>query len=173
MSSTVFIGVGANIQPERNILKGLDLLSERVLLVAASTFYSSKALGEAAGPDFINGVVKIKTDLPARQLKFDLLRKIEDQLGRVRSSDKNAPRPLDFDILLYDDLVIDSQDLMIPDPQIERYPFVYIPLLELEPELVLPPRGRKLKDLVRMSNSCQNMSKMVELSKIIKERCVS
>jgi 2-amino-4-hydroxy-6-hydroxymethyldihydropteridine diphosphokinase len=173
MSNMVFIAVGANIDPEQNILKGLELLAEHVLLVAASDFYRTKAQGGPDQPDFINGVIKIKTDLPARTLKFGLLRKIEQQLGRVRTADKNAPRPLDLDILLYADMVIEAADLHIPDPQIEAYAFVYLPLLELEPELVLPPRGRKLKDLARRGDSCQGMSKMVELSQIIKARCVS
>ncbi len=171
MSSTVFIGVGANINPEDNILKAVQLLGQQVKLLDSSFFYRSKAAGRTDQPDFINGVLKIATDIPPVRLRFDVLRKIETQLGRVRTDDKNAPRPIDLDILLYGELVKLEEQIRIPDPQLQAYAFVYIPLLELEPGLVLPGGRQKLKELVEMGNSCNKLVKMVEFSTLVKERC--
>jgi 2-amino-4-hydroxy-6-hydroxymethyldihydropteridine diphosphokinase len=171
MPRIVYLGVGGNINPEENILKAARLLAARVSPLGCSWFYRSKAVGNPAQPDFINGVFKIGTDIPPLGLKFDVLRVIEESLGRVRTPDKNAPRPLDFDILLYGDMVMDDPRLTLPDPHITRYPFVFIPLLELAPELVLPPTGKKLKDLVNPDIYCHKLVKMVEFSLALKERC--
>jgi dihydroneopterin aldolase/2-amino-4-hydroxy-6-hydroxymethyldihydropteridine diphosphokinase len=79
-------------------------------------------------------------------LKFDVLRKIESQLGRIRTSDKFAPRTIDLDMILYGTLVIDEADIKIPDPSIRLYPFVAVPLLELAPKLILPDTHTPLAD---------------------------
>ncbi len=170
MPRIVYLGVGGNINPEENILESARLLAARVSLLDSSCFYRSKAVGSPAQPDFINGVFKIRTDIPPLKLKFDVLRRIEKSLGRVRTHDKNAPRPVDLDLLLYGDMVLNDRRLTLPDPNLTRYPFVFIPLLELTPELVLPPTGKKLKDLVNPEISCHKLVKMVELSLILKER---
>ncbi|MBN1797509.1 MAG: 2-amino-4-hydroxy-6-hydroxymethyldihydropteridine diphosphokinase [Spirochaetales bacterium] len=171
MSGAVFIGVGANINPEANILKAVQLLGRQVKLLDSSFFYRSKAAGKEDQPDFINGVLKITTEINPGELKFDVLRKIEAQLGRVRTKDKNAPRPIDLDILLYGGVVKLEEQIRIPDPHIQTYDFVYVPLLELEPELVLPDSKQKLKALVEIDKSCHKLVKMVEFSALVKERC--
>jgi 2-amino-4-hydroxy-6-hydroxymethyldihydropteridine diphosphokinase len=170
MPHTVYLGVGTNINPIENILKAAHLLSKRVSLLGSSGFYRSKAVGRENQPDFVNGVFKIGTDMTPVDLKFKVLRVIEQRLGRMRTADKNAPRPMDLDILLYDDLVLDEQGITIPDPQITRYPFVFVPLLELAPGLVLPAEEKKLADLVNVSDSCHGLLKMVELGRMLKER---
>jgi 2-amino-4-hydroxy-6-hydroxymethyldihydropteridine diphosphokinase len=171
MSSPVFIGVGSNINPEENILAAVELLGKKVKLLASSFFYRSKAVGAKDKPDFINGVLKIATHMRPVTLKYDLLRQIEARLGRVRTDDKNAPRPIDLDILIYGGLVRHDKRIRIPDPHLLDYAFVYMPLLELEPDLILPPGKRKLKELVNMDGSCHKLIKMVEFSALVKERC--
>ena len=77
-----------------------------------------------------------------------MLRRIESELGRVRSADRYAPRTIDLDLLLYGDLVIDEPGLRIPDPDIRIRPFIAVPLLELEPGLVMPDTGEAIAGLI-------------------------
>ena len=136
--SIAYIGIGSNIDPEDNIPAALRLLEQSVRVVAVSTFYRTEPLGPPGSPPFINGVVKIETDIPPRKLKFDILRKIEDALGRRRTEDKYSPRPIDLDIMVYGDLKIHEPDLRLPDPDILTRAFVAHPLFELDPEMILP-----------------------------------
>jgi 2-amino-4-hydroxy-6-hydroxymethyldihydropteridine diphosphokinase len=137
----VFIGIGSNIDPEKNIRQALRRLAQAVRLTAISTFYREPALERPREPAFYNGVVAVETDSPPARLKQDLLRKIETDLGRHRSSDKFASRPIDLDLLLYDDCVISDDELTLPDPDILERAFVAIPLCELAPDLMLPGFG--------------------------------
>ena len=75
------------------------------------------------------------------RLKQDLLRRIEADLGRRRSSDRYASRPIDLDLLLYDDFVLSNNQLTLPAPDILERAFVAIPLCELAPDLLLPGSG--------------------------------
>lgn len=145
----VLVAVGSNIEPERNVPAALDMLSHQARLTGVSTFYRTASLGRPEQPSFLNGVVRIETRLSARALKFDVLRAIERRLGRVRTQDAFAPRPIDLDTALYGHEVIDEPDLRVPDPDIRERPFLAIPLLELEPDLVLSDTGEKLASLVR------------------------
>lgn len=139
-----FIAVGSNIDPQDNICRALTMLSTQMSIAAISNFYKTVAVGASAQPDFLNGVVRIKTDHQPREIKFDILRKIEERLGRVRSVDKFAPRTIDLDLILYGTSVINEPDLCLPDPSICTYSFVAVPLLELAPDLVLPDTGKQL-----------------------------
>lgn len=136
-----FIGIGSNIEPEKNIRQALRQLAHAVRLTAISTFYREPALERPDEPAFYNGVVAIETDSPPMRLKQDLLRRIEADLGRLRSSDKYASRPIDLDLLLYDDCVLSHDQLTLPDPDILERAFVAIPLCELAPDLILPGFG--------------------------------
>lgn len=143
----VYVSVSANIDPERNIERALALLSESAPILAVSTFYESAAVDRPEQADYCNGVVEIDTQLRPRELKFDVLRRIEAELGRVRTDDRYASRPIDLDIVIYGSLVIDEADLIVPDPDIWTRAFLAVPLLELAPSLVLPSTGERLKDL--------------------------
>ncbi len=141
----VYIGVGSNIDPESNIPRALELLAARAHVEAVSTFYQTAPLLRPGDPPFLNGVARARTWLDADVLKFEILRGIETQLGRVRGGDAYAPRPIDLDILLFDTLIIDAPGLRVPDPDLWNRPFLAVPLLELEPRLVLPD-GRLLNE---------------------------
>lgn len=143
-----FVSVGANIDPERNVVEALRLLGRRVRVTGVSTFYRTMAVGRPEQQDFLNGVWKVATDIAPRSLKFDVLRDIEQQLGRVRTTDKYAARTIDLDVILHGHAVIDEPDLHIPDPDIRTRAFVAVPLLELAPELRLPDTGEALATLV-------------------------
>ena len=79
-------------------------------------------------------------------LKYKLLREVENELGRERSSDKYAPREIDLDILLYGDSVINENGLVVPDPEIGERAFLAIPLCDLDPELVVPGTGKSIRE---------------------------
>jgi 2-amino-4-hydroxy-6-hydroxymethyldihydropteridine diphosphokinase len=144
----VYIAVGANIEPERNITAGLMLLAKQVDIRAVSTFYRTPAIGHADQDDYLNGVIAIETVLSAHELKLDFLRDVERATGRRRSADAYAARPLDLDILLYGEHVIDDGEIEIPDPDITLRPFLAAGLLELNPSLTLPGDGRRLAERI-------------------------
>jgi 2-amino-4-hydroxy-6-hydroxymethyldihydropteridine diphosphokinase len=144
----VFVGVGSNIDAEANVRRALRLLAREVRVRAVSTFFRTPAIGEAGAPPFLDGVVEVSTALPPRALKLDVLRRIEAQLGRRRGAERNAPRTIDLDLLLYGDRVERGGDLVLPDSDIATRPFLALALLELAPALVLPDSGRALRDVV-------------------------
>jgi dihydroneopterin aldolase/2-amino-4-hydroxy-6-hydroxymethyldihydropteridine diphosphokinase len=76
-----------------------------------------------------------------------VLRPVEDLLGRVRSGDRNAPRPIDLDLVLYDSREARDEDIVLPDPEIGRRPFLAGPLAELAPGYVLPGETRTLREI--------------------------
>jgi 2-amino-4-hydroxy-6-hydroxymethyldihydropteridine diphosphokinase len=133
-----FIAVGSNIDPQENILRALLALKKYMAITGVSNFYQTKAVGASDQPDFLNGVIKVRTYRGPRTLKFEVLRNVEAKLGRVRCADKFAARTIDLDMILYGTVVMDEPDLILPDPAIRTYPFVAVPLLELAPDLILP-----------------------------------
>jgi len=175
----VFIGVGSNIAPTDNIPKAIERLAARARVVAISTFFRTKPIGpedasdenslRKESPPFLNGVVEIETDLAPQPLKNEVLRPIEQELGRKRSGDRYAPRPIDLDILLYDSVIIAESGLMIPDPDIRRRPFLAASLLELAPSLVMPDTGERLADSVKEGERA-SLEPVSEFTKLLKER---
>jgi 2-amino-4-hydroxy-6-hydroxymethyldihydropteridine diphosphokinase len=140
-----FISVGSNINAEANVRAAVRLLSEAVRIVGVSTFYATEPIGRPEQPTFYNGVLEVETDIPPRDLKQSVLRRIEHQLGRERTEDRYAARTIDLDVLLYDDQVQDSADLVLPDPDVAARAFLAVPLCELAPDLVLPGSGRSIQ----------------------------
>jgi len=141
-----FISIGSNIEPETNVKSAIRRLGLRARITAISTVYRTEPIGPSGQPWFYNCVVEIQTDLDPSGLKFGLLRGIEGELGRVRSSDKFEARTIDLDLILYDELVITTTDLALPDPDIQQWPFLAIPLHELAPGLILPGSGLRIRD---------------------------
>ena len=164
----VFIAVGSNIDPERNVRAAVRALAAEVRIVALSTFHATPPLNRPEQPGFVNGVVEVETALPPRALKFRVLRRIEAELGRVRGEDRWAPRTIDLDIAIYDDLVIDEPDLRIPDPDIVERAFLADPLAELAPELELPGTGRTMRDIASALGD-EGMEPLGEYTQSLKE----
>jgi 2-amino-4-hydroxy-6-hydroxymethyldihydropteridine diphosphokinase len=163
-----FIGVGSNIEPEENVRKALRLMASQVRIVEISTVYSTEAEGRPEQPSYYNCVTQIETDIPPKELKQTVLREIEEKLGRKRTKDKNAPRTIDLDLILYDDLVLKTDDLVLPDPQIATRPFLAIPLFELEPDLILPGVNLPIKKAAAQLKPVR-MKPLMSFTKLLKK----
>jgi dihydroneopterin aldolase/2-amino-4-hydroxy-6-hydroxymethyldihydropteridine diphosphokinase len=143
-----FISIGSNIHPQTNVRDAILRLGSAVQVRAISTVYRTEPVGPPGQPPFYNCIVEIVTDLEPRELKLQLLRRIENELGRKRGSDKFVARTIDLDLILYEDLVMATQDLTLPDPDILRRPFLAVALHELAPELVLPGSSVRIGEAV-------------------------
>ena len=167
-----YISVGSNIEPEKNIPEALEKLKRYVRVNAVSTFYRTIPIGRPEQSAFMNGVWQIDALQTARELKFGVLRRIEAELGRVRTEDKYAARTIDLDIALYGDVVINEPDLRIPDPDIRQRPFIAIPLLELAPLLVLPDTGELLSSL-DIVKATRDMEPVYDFTEILREGIIT
>ncbi|MBZ0221006.1 MAG: 2-amino-4-hydroxy-6-hydroxymethyldihydropteridine diphosphokinase [Candidatus Methylomirabilis sp.] len=143
---SAFVGIGSNLDPEENLRKALRLLSGEGLF-ALSTIYRTEPLERPEQPKFLNCVAGLRTARLPIELKAEL-KNIEASLGRVRTDDRYAPRPIDLDLISYEDIRIEEGGLVLPDPEIEARPFIGIPLYELAPH-AMTPSGRPLEEVVR------------------------
>ena len=138
----VYLGLGSNLgDREANLLKAITMIGERIgNVVRQSTFMETEPWGFESEHSFLNGVILVETTLTPRQL-LKTTQKIERLLGRKNKSltshlspltpREYHDRPIDIDILLYDDLELDEPDLKIPHPLMQERDFVMIPLQEL------------------------------------------
>ena len=137
-----YIGLGSNLKgPKEQIEKALRALSEtkEITLLLVSSFYQSKPLMDMPGPNYLNVVCKIETDLGVFEL-LNFCQEIEENQHRVREV-KWGSRTIDLDILLYGDQILSTQRLTIPHPEMINRAFVLLPLFEIEPRLKLPLLG--------------------------------
>ena len=130
--SIAFIGIGTNMGDRalniRNAVNSLKLLPN-TSVEAVSNIYETEPWGFKEQSNFLNGVIKLSTELSPRALLGALLG-IEAAFGRVREI-KNGPRVLDLDLLIYDDVTINTTELTLPHPFILEREFVLKPLIEL------------------------------------------
>lgn len=136
----VYLGLGSNIAPKTNLPRAIRLLQETVTLIAHSTAWQNPAVG-SDGPDFVNAAALILTDQMPQTLKEKLLRPLEARLGRVRTAHKNAPRPIDLDILIDDGALVDAN--------IWKYAHLAVPLAELYPDYTQSTTGLRLADIAK------------------------
>lgn len=140
MSELVYIGLGANLQsPLATIKLALEELANlpNSEFIAVSKIYSSKPMGPADQPDYINAVALIKTELTAHDL-FKHTCSVEDKHERTRLGEHWGARTLDLDILLFGQQLINDETLIVPHYGLQQREFVIYPLLDITPDLVLP-----------------------------------
>jgi 2-amino-4-hydroxy-6-hydroxymethyldihydropteridine diphosphokinase len=149
----VFLTIGSNIDREHNLPAAVQLLKERVPVVAVSSVYESTATGLKNQPNFFNAAALIETALSPEAIKDQLIAEIEAALKRERQEDRNAPRTIDIDIALFNDEVLayvpaDGRPRHLPDPDLLQMTYAIVPLAELAPDLIHPETGERL-DAIR------------------------
>ena len=140
---TAYVALGANLGDAAAALReALARIGQipGVRLVGASGLYRTEPI-ESSGPDYFNAVARVQTSLSAREL-LHALQAIENRLGRVRPAGVvNAPRTMDLDLLLYDDLVCSDEELVVPHPRMHLRAFVLVPLLQIAPDIEIPGKA--------------------------------
>ena len=122
------IGIGSNIEPERNVAAAVDRIAADHELLARSRFVMTKPVGPPGQAEFLNGAILIRTGLSRSELRA-YLRRVEKDSGRVRTSDRYAPRPIDLDILVFNG--------RITDRDVRTREFLRSAVRELCPDLAL------------------------------------
>jgi 2-amino-4-hydroxy-6-hydroxymethyldihydropteridine diphosphokinase len=141
-----YVGLGANLGDRACTLhRAVELLGEHpdVTVVAVSELRETAPWGPVPQPPFLNGAVAVETELTPREL-LDVLLDVERRLGRRREGERErwGPRAVDLDLLVHGDARVAEAGLEVPHPRLHERAFALEPLAELDPELVLPGRGR-------------------------------
>jgi len=154
-SIKILILLGSNIEKEKNLPRAVQRLQSYTTLhiQAVSSTYESAALNAAQEkdntlPTFHNAALLAKTSLEPLAIRT-LLRQIERELGRVRTADKFAPRPIDLDLVCYGQAILTAEEAgsEIPDPDILSCAHVAIPLAEIAPDWVHPQTGQLMQEI--------------------------
>ena len=144
---TAYLALGSKLgDKEANLRRALELLQQRgVEVVKTSSFICTEPYGVTDQPQFLNGVCEVRTSLGPLELLQTLL-EIEQEMGRVRLRHWGE-RNIDLDLLLYEDVVMDTPELILPHPDMQNRDFVLLPLAEIAPELVHPILQKSIEEL--------------------------
>ena len=140
--NTAYVALGANLgDPAATVLAAFGALAnlDESRVVHTSSLYRTAPVGNTEQPEFINAVAPLEPPLAPEALLHALL-DLEQRFGRLRA-EKNGPRTLDLDLLLYNNLELDLPRLTLPHPRLHLRAFVLLPLAEIAPNLHLPKRG--------------------------------
>jgi len=161
MGHIAYIGIGSNLGDKLNHCeKAISeiLKINRHKLLAKSPFFKTQPVGYTSQDWFVNGVIKINTDLEALEL-LRTLKTIESQLGRMKTF-RWGPRTIDLDILFFDDVEIHTEELQIPHPHIQDRQFVLIPLVEIDRNLVHPGLKKTVYELFNNFKEDQGVTEL-------------
>ena len=145
---TAYVALGSNLgDKEANLRRALELVQQRgVEVVKTSSFICTEPYGVTDQPQFLNGVCEVRTSLAPLALLHTLL-EIEQEMGRVRLRHWGE-RNIDLDLLLYEDVVMDTPELILPHPDMQNRDFVLLPLAEIAPEIIHPTLQKTISELV-------------------------
>jgi 2-amino-4-hydroxy-6-hydroxymethyldihydropteridine diphosphokinase len=151
MEERVYVAVGSNLgDRDAHLAAALAALraTEGVEVVAVSPLYETDPVGPPPQGPYLNGAIEIATTLTPDAL-LERLFEIEASQGRTRGLERNAPRTIDLDLLLYGDRKLAGPDLEVPHPRLAERPFVLEPLCDLAPDLIHPTLGETIEALAR------------------------
>lgn len=149
LASIIAIALGSNLGDSLAILQAAIETLDRIPgieVIIVSSWYQTKAIGPPQ-PDYVNGCILVQAQQEPHSL-LEILLNIEKKFGRTRQ-ERWGPRTLDLDLLLYDDLILETATLQIPHPRIRERAFVLIPLAEIAPKWVEPVSGKTIEELVK------------------------
>lgn len=146
--ATVYLGLGSNLgNREANLRGALSALCRMGRVVAVSALYETEPVSGPAQPSFYNAACRLEIGLEPRPL-LRFLRGVEHELGRRPGGERWGPRPIDLDMLLYDDRVVNEEELVIPHPRLAERPFVLVPLAEIAADVRLPGDDSTVRELL-------------------------
>lgn len=153
----VYVALGSNLGDRLQYLHAaVERLGNYGVVEAVSDVYETDPVGYADQPAFLNAVLRLRTGVPPAELLAGILA-IEADLGRARSF-PNAPRTLDLDLLLYDQRVLDTADLVLPHPRLHERAFVLVPLAAIAPDLRHPLNGLRVGELLAQIGGARGVS---------------
>lgn len=152
-TNLAYLSLGSNIEPEHNLPEAVAQLTRFGRVKAASSVWQTAALGFTDQPDFLNAAVLLETEMSAVTFRQQAITQIENSLGRVRTENKNGPRTIDIDIMLFNHDVLMIGHRRIPDPELLERCFVAIPMAEIAPDYIHPEEKVSLKEIALQFNS--------------------
>lgn len=161
----VYLSLGSNIQRNRHISSGISALKQQYKTITCSPIYESVSIG-FEGDNFYNLVTHFTTTETLETVTA-FLSKIEDDNGRDRNGPKFGPRTLDLDLLLYDDVIINSKSLTLPRPEIYQNAFVLRPLADIAGDLLDPLQKQTYQQLWSSFDQSKQKLWPIELKKHI------
>ena len=167
-NTRIFLGLGSNMgDRQHHLAAALKTLSEKIKVEAVSSIYDTKPVGNTRQGRFLNQVCAAATSFtPAELLIF--IKEIEKKMGRTPGP-VNSPRPIDIDILFYDDQVIELPGLVIPHPRLTERAFVLVPFAEIAPDFVHPATGKTIGQT--LEDLKVDTGDVVEYSNVRGEKC--
>ena len=161
MGHIAYIGIGSNLGDkiahcEKAISEILNI--DRHRLLSRSSLFNTRPIGYTAQDWFVNGVIKIETDLEPLDL-YRVLKAIEIRLGR-KETFQWGPRIIDLDLLLFDDRRIETEELQVPHPRLHERQFVLIPLSEIDQNLIHPVLKKTVGELLEEIKEDQGVEKI-------------
>jgi dihydroneopterin aldolase / 2-amino-4-hydroxy-6-hydroxymethyldihydropteridine diphosphokinase len=142
-----YLLLGSNIDPVSNLQRAVEILGTRVDLVDLSPVYETEPIGTADQPSFLNAACRVETQLDETALREQVLRPIEQELGRIRTSDPNGPRTIDLDLVLIGQGSISAPTGKLIDPAILRLVHAIVPLADMAPTLVIQGQSSSLQQV--------------------------
>ena len=147
---TVFLSLGTNIGNRLHNLEKVYFLiemEEKINIILKSKIYETSPVENLNQEYFLNQIIKINTDIEPLQL-LNLIKNIENKMGRIKLEKKYMPRIIDIDILAYDQLILNSNKLSIPHPKIKSRKFILKPWSDIDPNYIVSNSKSTIKELL-------------------------